>query len=87
MHSNALFMFATLAAITLVVGKNGVRNRAVADNLDRAVIVVELLLCDYIRVVAVYDAIDTDDTLDSAGYCSHIVRDHNDCHLLVKLLQ
>ena len=39
-------MMTAFAAVAAMVGQNGVSNIAVADNLDRAVVVIELLLRD-----------------------------------------
>ena len=41
-------MMTTLAAVATVVGENGVGDIAVADNLDRAVVIIELLLRYYV---------------------------------------
>ena len=56
-----------------VLAKYGVRHLSVRDYLDGAVVVLELLLGDDVRVVAVDGAVDTDDTLYHAGYGSHVV--------------
>ena len=71
----------------VMLTKDGVGNIAVGDNLDRAVVVAELLLCDDVRVVAVNMAVDADDVVHNARYGAHVVRHHHDCHVVVKMVQ
>ena len=73
--------------VALVVRKNGVGNAAVRDNLNRTTVVVELLLCDDVRVVTMYAAVHADDALYYAGYCADVVRYHHDRHPSVELVQ
>lgn len=43
-----LFMMSALAAVATVVGEYRVGDISVADNLDRAVVIIELLLRYYV---------------------------------------
>ena len=72
------------ATIPLVVGEYGVGDAAVRDDLNRATIVVELLLCDDVRVVTMYVAVYAYDAFDDAGNCADVVRHHDDCHPFVE---
>ena len=71
----------------VVVRKHGVRNRAVRYELYRAAVVVELLLCDDVRVVAMHRAIYADNALYDARYGANVVRYHNYCHTFIELLK
>jgi hypothetical protein len=57
----------------VVLAKNGVWNIAVGDNLNRAVVVAELLLCDYVGVVAVNMSVDADDVAYYTRYSAYVV--------------
>ena len=76
-----------MAVAIAVVAQHGVGDMAVRDDLDRAAIVLQLLLGDLVRVVAVYGAIHADNLLHNAGDCTQVVRDHHNGHLAVQLLQ
>ena len=71
----------------MVLAKNGVGNIAVGDNLNGAVVVAQLLLGDYIRVVAVYMAVDADDVVHNARYGTYVVRHHHNGHVVAKVVQ
>ena len=70
-----------------MLAKNGVGHLAVRDNLYRTVVVLELLLGDDVRVVAVDCTVDTNDTLHHAGYRADVVRYHHYRHSLVEFAQ
>lgn len=82
--SNLLPLFAVWAV--LVLTQNRVRNIAVRDNLNRAVVVAQLLLGDYVRIVAVNMAIYADDATNNTRNCANIVRHHHYRHLLRKVV-
>ena len=67
--------------------ENRVRNVAVSNDLNRAVVVVELLGSDDVRRVAMNVPIDADDTLHHAGNRAQVVRHHHNSNALVQLLQ
>ena len=81
-----LMLMAVIVLMIVVMRQHRVCHCAVRYNLNRAAVVVELLLCDDVRVVTMYRAIYTDDVLDHAGNRSDIVRYHNYRHSLVKLV-
>ena len=70
-----------------MLAKNGVGNIAVGDNLDGAVVVAQLLLGDYVRVVAVHMTVDADDVVHNARYGAHVVRYHHNCHIVAKVVK
>ena len=65
----------------------GVGDVAVRYYLYGAVVVTQLLLCYYVRVVAVYMTIYTDYALHDARYCTYVVRYHDYCHALGKVVK
>lgn len=71
----------------VVMLQNCVRNVSVRDDLDRAVVVLQLLGSDDVRVVAMYGAIHADNALHNARDGAQIVRHHNYRHTLVQTMQ
>ena len=71
----------------VVMLQNRVRNVSVRDNLDRAVVVLQLLGGDDVRVVAMNGAIHADNALYHTGNSAQIVRHHNYRHTLVQTMQ
>lgn len=70
----------------MVCAEDGVGNVAVRNKLYGAVVVAQLLLGDYIRVVTVHVAVDADDVTNHARNGAHIVRYHDDSHLVVQMV-
>lgn len=62
-------------------------NRAVREELDRAVVVRQLFGRDAVGVVVMDGAIDADDLLHEARDRADVVRDHHDRHPLAQLAQ
>jgi hypothetical protein len=60
----------------------GMRNVAVRDELYWAVIVAQLLLGNYVGVVAVDMTIDAHNASHNARYCADVVRDDHNSHLV-----
>ena len=75
-----------LAAVSVVVGEDGVGDVAVRDNLNGAVVAEKLLLGEDVGVVAVHTAVDADDGIHQRGDCAHIVRNNHHSHLGAQLL-
>lgn len=67
--------------------QNSVWNVSVRDNLDRAVVVLQLLGSDDVRVVAMNGAIHADNALHHTCNGAQIVRHHNYRHTLVQTMQ
>ena len=58
-------------------------NVSVRYNLDRTMVVLQLLGSYDVRVVAMYRAIYANNALYDACDCAEVVRHHNDSHTLV----
>ena len=71
----------------MVLAKNGVRNVAVRDELYWTIVVQQLLLGDYVRVVAVHMAIDANYAAHNTRYRAYVVRNHDYCHSLGQVMQ
>lgn len=65
-----------------MLGEDGMWNIAVGDQLNRAVVVTELLLGDDVRLVAMYVAVDAHYATHNTRYSADVVRHHNNCHTL-----
>lgn len=81
------FREASLLVATPVSGvvlQHGVWDVAVREELDRAVVVAQLLLGEDVRPVAVHPAVHADDLLDDAGDGPDVVRDNDDRHAVVQ---
>ena len=74
----------SLFFLVVMMLQNRMRNITVRDNLNRAVVVLQLLGCDDVRVVAMNGAIDANNALYDACNRSQVVRYHNYRHTLVK---
>ena len=73
-------MFAVWAMV--VFSEYGVGNITMCYYLKWAVVIAQLLLGDYIRVVAMHVAINAYDVAHNARYCADVVRDDNNSHLV-----
>lgn len=71
----------------VVMLQDRVWNVSVRDNLDRAVVVLQLLGSDDVRVVAMNGAIHADNALHHTCNGAQIVRHHNYRHTLVQTMQ
>ena len=67
--------------------ENRVRHVTVSNDLNRTIIVVELLGRNDVRCVAMNVAIDADDVLNDARNRTQVVRHHHDSNTLIQLLQ
>ena len=81
-----LFVVAA-ASVARMVLQHGMGNMAVRDELDRAVVVAQLLLGQHVRMMAVYAAVYADDLLHDAGDRTDVVRHHDDRHARIQLVQ
>ena len=63
------------------------RHVAVSNDLNRAIVIVELLGSNHVRGVAMNVTIDADDILHHAGYSSDVVRYHHDSHFVIEFVQ
>jgi hypothetical protein len=82
---NLLLLVAVWTSV--VLAQNGVWNIAVGDNLNRAVVVAELLLSDYVGVVAVNVPIDADNVAYYTRYGAYVVRHHHNGHLMTQVVK
>ena len=64
-----------------MLGKDGVRHVTVRNKLYGTVVIEQLLLCYYIRVVAVYVAVYAYDAAYNTRYGTQVVRHHHYSHL------
>lgn len=71
----------------VVAGENGVGDIVVEDHLDRAVVVLQELGGEFRGGVAVNGAVDADDAPHNRSNSAHIVRHHDNSHLLAQALQ
>ena len=71
----------------VVMLQDRVWNVSVRDNLDRAVVVLQLLGSDDVRVVAMNGAIHADNALHHTCNGAQIVRHHNYRHTHVQTMQ
>ena len=71
----------------VVVAKYRVWDIAVSDNLYGAVVVAQLLLGDYVRVVAMNVSVYAYYALHEARYCTYVVRYHGNSHILGEVVQ
>ena len=67
--------------------ENRVGHVAVSNDLNRAIVIVELLGRNNIRCVAMNVTIDADNVLHHAGDRTQVVRHHHDSDTLVQLFQ
>ena len=67
MRGTPFVLFVVAAAVAGMVLQYGVGDMPVRYQLDRAVVVAQLLLGQYVRAVAVNLSVDTDDLLHDAG--------------------
>lgn len=70
----------------VVMFQNCVWNVSVRDNLDRAVVVLQLLGSDDVRVVAMNGTIHANNALHHTCNGAQIVRHHNYRHTLVQTM-
>ena len=71
-----MFLYCALlfaVGAVVVFAEDSVGNIAMCDNLNRAVVVAQLLLGYDVRVVAVYVAVDADDVVHNARNSTHVV--------------
>ena len=57
----------------VVFAEDGVWNVAMSNQLNRAIVVAQLLLGDDIRLVAMYVAVDTHNAAYNTRYCANVV--------------
>ena len=67
--------------------RDGVGNMSVRYQLNRTVVVAQLLFGQHVRAVTMYMAVDADDLFHDAGNRSDVVRNHDDRHAFVQLVQ
>lgn len=77
-------MYAFSALFFFMFFQNGMRNIAMAYQLDRTVIIVQLLFCNFIRIVAMDSAVDAYDGFDDTCNGADVMRYHDDGHLAVQ---
>lgn len=71
----------------VVAGEDGVGDVVVEDHLDRAVVVLQKLGSELGSGVAVDGAVDADDAPHNRSDSAHIVRHHDNSHLLAQAFQ
>ena len=69
--------------LVMMVLQNCVWNMTVRDDLNRAVVVFQLLGSYDVRVVSMNCAIDANNALYDARNGAEVVRYHDDCHALI----
>ncbi len=87
MNFYAILFSAVAVRTVLVLFENRMRHLAVRDDLNRAVVVVELLGGYDVRVVPMHASVDANDALDETRNRTQIVRHHHDGHTFVEPAQ